>query len=63
MALHETLHIYMSFHLREIRQALSQAMHRTWIPRVGIFVSSVIDRGPLARDVCVREREEERFCV
>ena len=32
MALHETLHIYMSFHLREIRQALSRPCTRTWIP-------------------------------
>lgn len=60
MALHETLHIYMSFHMRKIRQALLRPCTRTRvprIPRVRIFVSSVIDRGPLARrPACEKEK-------
>lgn len=74
MALHETLHIYMSFHLREreIRRALSRAAaHKTRVPGSRIFrifvPSSVIDRDPLPpREVGApraRKRREERFCV
>lgn len=68
MALHETLHIYMSFHLRKIRQAL---LHRP-------VHEDAESQGPACRDfrvvgdrswplgrrrARVREREEERFCV
>lgn len=64
MALHETLHIYMSFHLREIRRALSRAAHKDaspGIPRVRDF-RAVGDRSwppPHPREMGARVRERE----
>jgi len=67
MALHETLHIYMSFHLREIRQALSRPCTRTWIPgsRVSGFsyrqwsiVAPWLGGGP-----CARKRRGAVLCL
>lgn len=66
MALHETLHIYMSFHLKKDPTGALTAVHKDASPQDPACQDFRVvgDRSwPLGEKARVREREEERFCV